>query len=47
MIEGMRSLFIEGWNAEALALGFGLAGALLVAALIGSSLALKGRMVRT
>ena len=47
MIEGMRSLFIVGWDWEALALGFGLAAALLVAALAGASAALKGRMVRT
>ena len=26
MIEGLRSLIIEGWNAQALALGFGIAG---------------------
>jgi ABC-2 type transport system permease protein len=47
MIEGMRSLFIDGWDAEALLLGFGLAAVLLVLALAGASLALKGRMVRT
>ncbi|HEX6117627.1 MAG TPA: ABC transporter permease [Solirubrobacterales bacterium] len=47
MIEGMRSLFIDGWDAEALALGFGLAAVLLVAALAAASIALKGRMVRT
>jgi ABC-2 type transport system permease protein len=47
MIEGMRSLFIDGWDGEALALGFGLAGALLVAALAGASVALRERMGRT
>ena len=47
MIEGMRSLFIDGWDPEALALGFGLAGILLVVALAAASAALKERMVRT
>jgi len=47
MIEGIRSLLIFGWDAEALALGFGCAIAILVVALTIASLSLKGRMVRT
>jgi ABC-2 type transport system permease protein len=47
MIEGLRSLLITGWDAEALALGFGCAAAILVAGLAASSRALKQRMVRT
>jgi ABC-2 type transport system permease protein len=47
MLEGIRSLFIDGWNAEALALGFGLAAALLVAGLAAASTLLRTRMVRT
>lgn len=47
MIEGMRTLIIEGWNAEALALGFGLTLAIALVALAGSALALPGRMART
>jgi ABC-2 type transport system permease protein len=47
MIEGIRSLLIFGWDAEALALGFGCAAAILAVALTVASLSLKGRMVRT
>jgi ABC-2 type transport system permease protein len=47
MIEGIRSLLIAGWDAEALALGFGCAAAILVTALTVASLSLKERMVRT
>lgn len=47
MLEGIRSLFVQGWDAEALALGFGLAAALLVIALAAASSALRTRMVRT
>jgi ABC-2 type transport system permease protein len=47
MIEGMRSLVIEGWNAQALALGFGLSIAFVVVTLTGSTFALKKRMART
>jgi ABC-2 type transport system permease protein len=47
MLEGIRSLFVVGWDAEALALGFGIAGALLVAGIASASAALKTRMVRT
>lgn len=47
LIEAIRSLVIEGWNAEALALGFGIAIALSIVGLTLSSLALRGRMART
>jgi len=47
MIEGLRSLVIEGWNAQALALGFGLTIALLVLAMTLSARALRVRMART
>jgi ABC-2 type transport system permease protein len=47
MIEGMRSLVIEGWNAEALALGFGLSLAFVAVAMTGSTFSLRKRMTRT
>ena len=47
MLEGIRSLFIAGWDGEALALGFGLAAALFAVALLAASAALRTRMVRT
>ena len=47
MIEGIRSLLITGWDAEALLLGFGTATALLVIALTVATLSIKGRMART
>lgn len=47
MIEGIRSLLIFGWDAEALALGFGCAAAILAVALTIASLSIKDRMVRT
>ena len=47
MIEGLRSLIIEGWSAQALLLGFGVTIALIVAALGLSSVALRQRMART
>jgi ABC-2 type transport system permease protein len=47
MIEGLRSLVLEGWNAQALALGFGLTIALLVLAMTLSARALRVRMART
>jgi ABC-2 type transport system permease protein len=47
LIEGMRSLIISGWDGEALALGFGIAIAIFVAGLTGSTLALRERLVRT
>jgi ABC-2 type transport system permease protein len=47
VLEAIRSLLITGWDAEALALGFGLAALIAVAALTGASAALKTRLVRT
>jgi ABC-2 type transport system permease protein len=47
MIEGMRSLVIEGWNGQALALGFGLSLAFVILAMTASSFALRKRMART
>ena len=47
MLEGIRSLMIEGWNAEALALGFACAGGIALIALLAASSALRTRMVRT
>lgn len=47
MLEAIRSLVIEGWNGEALALGFACAGGLALIALVAASSALRTRMVRT
>jgi ABC-2 type transport system permease protein len=47
MIEGMRSLVIEGWNTQALALGFGFALAFTTIAMAMSAFALRKRMART
>jgi ABC-2 type transport system permease protein len=47
MIEGIRSLFIIGWDGEALALGFACAGGVAAIAIVASSMALRTRMVRT
>ena len=47
MLEGIRSLVIEGWDMEALALGFGCAGAVAAIALVAAGSALRTRMVRT
>jgi ABC-2 type transport system permease protein len=47
LIEGMRSLIIVGWDAEALALGFGVAIAIFAVALGASTMALRERLVRT
>jgi ABC-2 type transport system permease protein len=47
MLEGIRSLVIDGWDAEALALGFGCAGGVAVIAMVAAAAALRTRMVRT
>ena len=47
LIEGIRSLIITGWDAQALALGFGLAGGIAAIALAAASVALKGRLARS
>ncbi len=46
MLEGIRSVLIDGWNGEALALGFLTSGGLAVVALAAASSALRTRMVR-
>jgi ABC-2 type transport system permease protein len=47
LIEGIRSLLIKGWDAQALALGFGIAAAIAIVAMVVASSALKTRLVRT
>ncbi len=47
LIEGIRSLLITGWDAEALLLGFGFATAILLVALTVATASIKSRMVRT
>jgi ABC-2 type transport system permease protein len=47
MLEGIRSLFITGWDGEALALGFACAGGVAIIAIAAASTALRTRMVRT
>jgi ABC-2 type transport system permease protein len=47
LIEGIRSLIIIGWDAEALALGFGIAFAVTVVSLFLASHALRTRLARS
>ena len=47
LLECVRSLIITGWDAEALALGFGITGALTIVALSLSTWALRVRMARS
>ncbi|HEX3267376.1 MAG TPA: ABC transporter permease [Gaiellaceae bacterium] len=47
LLECVRSLIITGWDAEALALGFGITAVLAVVALTLSSWALRVRMARS
>jgi ABC-2 type transport system permease protein len=47
LIEGIRSLIIEGWNAEALLLAFAVTIALAALGLAAATWSLKGRMART
>ena len=47
MIEGVRSFIITGWDAEALALGFGITILGAVLAIAAASSALRTRLVRT
>ncbi len=46
LLEGIRSLIITGWDKEALALGFGIALAVVVASLALASWSLRDRMAR-
>jgi ABC-2 type transport system permease protein len=47
LIEGVRSLVVEGWNGEALALAFAAGGGVALFGLVASSAALRTRMTRT
>ena len=47
MLEGIRSLFVTGWDGEALALGFLASAGLAVVALALATSALRTRMART
>ena len=47
LIEGLRSLVITGWDAEALALAFGIGIAIFAVGLAASTAALRERLVRT
>lgn len=46
IVEGLRSLIITGWDARALALGFGIAAAITLLGLGGSVIALRRRLAR-
>ena len=46
LIEGIRSLFVTGWDPEALALAFGFAALISVVFLTAASSALRTRLVR-
>jgi ABC-2 type transport system permease protein len=45
LVEGMRSLIITGWDAQALALGFGIAGGIAILSLLLADAGLKTRLV--
>jgi ABC-2 type transport system permease protein len=47
LIEGFRSLFITGWDGEALALAFGVSLGVLVFGMWAATAALRSRMERT
>ena len=47
LIEGIRSLVIEGWNGEAIGLAFAITAVLIAVALTASTFALRERMTRT
>ena len=47
LIEGFRSLFVTGWDGEALALAFGVALGVLAFGMWAATAALRGRMERT
>jgi ABC-2 type transport system permease protein len=47
LIEGIRSLIIQGWNGQALALGFGFAALLFFITLALAGASMKNRLVRT
>jgi ABC-2 type transport system permease protein len=47
LIEGIRSLFVNGFDGEALALAFGISGAVAIIFLAAGASALRTRLVRT
>ena len=47
LIEGIRSLIVIGWDAEALALGFGVATLIAVTAVTLASVSLRTRLTRS
>jgi len=47
LVEGVRSLFITGFDGEALGLAFGIAGITFVIGIAAAAFAMRGRMVRT
>jgi ABC-2 type transport system permease protein len=47
LLQAIRSLLIEGWNLGDLALGFGIAFAVMAIGMLAASGALKTRLVRT
>jgi ABC-2 type transport system permease protein len=47
LVECVRSLIIIGWDGEALALGFGIAGAVSIVALVLAGMALRTRLARS
>jgi ABC-2 type transport system permease protein len=47
LLEAFRSLLFEGWDAGALALGFGIAAAVLIVGMFAAASAMKTRLVRT
>jgi ABC-2 type transport system permease protein len=46
LIEGVRSLVVVGWDAEALALGFGIAAAIATVAVVIAATSLRERLAR-
>jgi ABC-2 type transport system permease protein len=47
LIEGIRSLIITGWDGQALALAFGIAGLLFLSSIAAGTWALRMRLTRT
>ena len=47
LIEGIRSFIVTGWDAKAIALGFGVALAMAAVGVFGAASALRTRLVRT